>query len=251
MTGAASAEGAAVGSKPAALWEDFVDVFTGPSAVFARRRDGAYAGGLTLLAALAAVVFAATRAFWQPYVEHQMQLTVAAQQAAGKLTAQQVEQARGTMEKVAGVTGWIGGILGTPITVMVVALLILGAARLVGARLTYGQSLVAATLAFVPRVVETLVSAGILAAKDPAAFPLGAIPGSPAALLGPDASLFAVALLNRFDPFVLWGTVLIGIGVAVLGRVSRSKGLQAAALVWGFATLGTVLNAARTAAAAG
>ena len=248
MTGAAPAE-AAVSAKPAALWEDFVDVFTNPSAVFARRRDGAYAGGLTLLGALAALAFVAARAYWQPYFERQFQLGMAAQQAAGKLTPEQAQQASGAAAKFTEVITWVGGMLGTPITVMVVAVLVLGAARVVGVRLSYGQSLVAATMAFVPRVLETLVSAGILAAKDPTTFALGAVPASPAALLGPDASLFAVALLNRFDPFVLWGTVLIGIGVAVLGRVPRSKGFQAAALVWGFATLGALLNAARTAAA--
>lgn len=237
--------------KPAGIWEDFIDIFTSPSAVFARRRDGAYAGGVTLLASLAAVAFAATRAFWEPYIDHQFQLGIAAQQAAGKITPQQVEQARGSMEKVASVTSWMAGVLGTPIAVLVVALLVLGAARVVGTRLTYGQSLVAATMAYVPRVLETLVSAGILATKDPTTFALGAVPASPAALLGSTASPFAVAILNRIDPFVLWGTVLIGIGVAVLGRTARSKAFTAAGLVWGVATLVTLLNAARTVAAGG
>lgn len=240
-----------VAAKPAALWEDFVDVFTNPSAVFARRRDGSYAGGVTLLATLAALVFVATRAFWQPFFERQMQLGMAAQQAAGKLTAEQVEQARGSLERIAAVTTWVGGVLSTPVSVLLVALLVLGAARAVGVKLSYGQSLVAAAMAYVPRILETIVSAGILAVKDPTTFSLGAVPASPAALLGPGASAFAVAILNRFDPFVLWGTVLIGIGVAVIGRVGRSKGLTAAGLVWGVATLGALLNAARTVAAGG
>ncbi len=244
---AAADRGAA---KPAALWEDFVDVFTGPSAVFDRRRDGAYAGGLALLGTLSALAFAATRGFWQPYFEHQFELGIAAQQAAGKLTADQARQAAGAMGKFTDIITWIGGLVGTPITVMLVALLVLGAARIVGARLTYGQALVAATLAFVPRVLETLVSAGVLAVKDPASYGMGAYPAGPAALLAPDASQFAIAILNRLDPFVLWGTVLIGIGVAVLGRVDRRKGLTAAAMVWGVATLFALLSAARNVAAA-
>jgi hypothetical protein len=237
--------------KPAALWEDFVDVFTNPSAVFARRRDGAYAGGLTILASLSAIVFVATRAFWQPFFDHQMQAAFAAQQAAGKLTAEQVEQARGAMEKFTGVMTWITGIVSTPVAVMLVALLVMGAAHLVGAKLNYGQSLVAATLAYVPRVLAFAFGAGILAVKDPTTLPLGAAPTSPAALLPATTSQIAVGLLNRFDPFILWGTLLIGIGVAVLGRVARAKGYQTAAMVWGFATLFALLNALRTAAAAG
>ena len=251
MTETVSAETSAAGGRPAALWEDFVDVFTGPSAVFARRRDGAYAGGVTLLGAVAALAFVAVRPFWQPYFEHQMQLGLAAQQAAGKLTPEQIQQASGTIGKFAAVSSWVGGMVGTPIIVMLVALVVLGAARLVGARLSYGQSLVAAAMAYVPRVLENLVSAGILAVKDPTTFGVGVFPASPAALLGPGASPFAVAVLNRFDPFVLWGTALIGIGVAVLGRVERGKGFQAAAIVWGAATLVGLLSAARTVAAAG
>ena len=55
---------------------------------------------------------------------------------------------------------------------------------------------------------------------------MGVFPASPAALLGPNASVFATGILNRFDPFVLWGTVLIGIGVAVIG--AGVSGLAAA-----------------------
>ncbi|HEY0778506.1 MAG TPA: YIP1 family protein [Gemmatirosa sp.] len=234
----------------AALWEDFVDVFASPSAVFARRSDGAYAGGLTLLGVLSAVVFVAARGFWQPYFARQMELGIAAQQASGKLTAAQVESARPTMERFADLFTWAVGTLGTPLIVMFVALLVLGAARAVGARLTYGQSLVVATLAYVPRLLALLAGAGVLARSDVTGFAEGAIPTSPAALLQPGASRVLVALLVRFDPFVLWSTLLIGIGVAVIGRVPRGKGATAALLVWAFATLGALLGALRAAAAA-
>ncbi len=245
-----TAPAAQASAGPAALWEDFIDVFASPSEVFERRRGGAYAGGLTLYGVVAALIFVASRSFWQPYFAHQMELSLAAQQAAGKLTAAQVEQARGAFAGFAGVFTWIVGTLGTPFIVMFVAVLVLGAARVIGVRLSYGQSLVVATLAYVPRLLGTIAGAGVLAVKDPATLAPGALPSSPAALLGPDASQVLAALLGRLDPFVLWGTFLIAIGVAVLGRAPRSKGFTAAALVWGVATLGAVLSALRAAAAA-
>ena len=246
-----TASAGAVAAPRAALWEDFVDVFTGPSAVFARRRDGAYAGGLTLFGVLAAVVFAATRAFWQPYFARQMELGLAAQQAAGKLTAAQLEQGRATMERLGNVFTWIVGTVGMPLIIMIVALLVLAAARAIGARLSYGQSLVVATMAYVPRLVASLAGAGLLAVRDVASLAEGALPTSPAALLAPGASRIAVAFLGRLDPFVLWSTVLIAIGIAVVGRVPRRKGFVGAGIVWAIATLAALLSALRADAAAG
>lgn len=249
MTGTAATT--ATAETPAALWEDFVDVFTNPSAVFVRRRDGAYAGGVTVLGVLSALVFVATRPFYGPFFDRQFDAAMAAQRAAGKLTPEQIEQGRAVGERFAGVGVWVTGLVGLPIFVLFVAVLVLGAARIVGGRLNYGQSLVVATMAYVPRLVASVVGAGVLAVKNATTLAPGVAPTSPAALLGPTMSPYVSALLNRFDPFILWGTVLIGIGVAVIGRVARGKGYQAAALVWGFATLFALLGAARTVAAAG
>lgn len=240
-----------VAGKPAALWEDFVDVFTTPSAVFARRRDGIYAEGVTLFGALAALVFVATRSFWQPFFDRQFEVAFAAQRASGARTPEQLEQGRAVAERFGNIGLWFAGLVGPALTVLFVALLILGAARVLGARLSYGQSLVVATMAYVPRLLASIVGAGVLAVKDATTLAGGVMPTSPAALLGPDTSRIVGALLGRFDPFVLWSTVLIGIGVAVIGRVSRQTGFTAAGLVWGVATIGALLSALRAAAAGG
>lgn len=248
-----STRGAQVADGPdattASLWEDFVDVFTNPSSVFERRRDGRYAAGITMFATLSAVAFVATRPFWQPFFDRQFDLALAAQRASGKLTPDQLEQGRAFAQRFGEIGVWFAGIAGPAIAVMVVAVLVLVAGRVVSARLTYGQALVVATMAYVPRILANVVSAGVLAVKDVATLGVGVVPTSPAALLGPDASPVVTSLLGRFDPFVLWSTVLIGIGVSVIARVPRSKGFSAAGLVWMIATLGGLLNAARTVAA--
>lgn len=234
----------------AALWEDFVDVFTGPSAVFARRRDGQYGTGVALYATIASLAFVASRPFWQPYFDRQFELQMAAQRASGKLTPEQLEQGRAMAERVGGIGIWVAGLVGPAVIVLLLGAVVLLVGRAFKARLTYGQALVVATLAYVPRVLATLAGAGVLAVQDASTFGVGVLPTSPAVLLGPTPNGIAAALLGRFDPFVLWSTVLIGIGVAVIARVSRRTGYTVAGAVWALATAGALLSAARAAAAA-
>jgi uncharacterized protein involved in propanediol utilization len=66
-----------------------------------------------------------------------------------------------------------------------------------------------------------------------------------------DASPLLSALLSRFDVTALWVTALLGIGIAVVGQIPRSKGLAAAGLVWLVATLFAIAGAARQVAAMG
>ena len=51
--------------------------------------------------------------------------------------------------------------------------------------------------------------------------------------MDPDSSSKAlVALAGRFDLFTIWLTILAGIGIAVIGKVPRSKGYIAAAILF-------------------
>jgi Sulfite exporter TauE/SafE. len=51
--------------------------------------------------------------------------------------------------------------------------------------------------------------------------------------LDPDtASAGMLTLLQRVDPFTIWVTILLGIGISVVGKVPREKGMLAAALLW-------------------
>jgi hypothetical protein len=46
-----------------------------------------------------------------------------------------------------------------------------------------------------------------------------------------------VMLAQRFDLTALWATLLAGVGVAVMARTTRGRGLAASLVVWGAATL--------------
>jgi hypothetical protein len=61
---------------------------------------------------------------------------------------------------------------------------------------------------------------------------------STARFFDPDtANAGLLAVLSRFDVFTIWVTVLLGIGVAVIAKVPRSKGYAAAAIAWAVPTL--------------
>ncbi|MEP6857186.1 MAG: hypothetical protein ABI994_02290, partial [Gemmatimonadales bacterium] len=53
----------------AGLWEDFVDIFYDPSAVFARRADGKYGMALLLLIAVGTVLFFLTKNAMSPIMD--------------------------------------------------------------------------------------------------------------------------------------------------------------------------------------
>ncbi|MDF1503835.1 YIP1 family protein [Roseisolibacter sp. H3M3-2] len=244
---------AAAPEKPAAVWEDFVDVFTQPSAVYARRRDGRFGMALLILSALTAAIFFATRPLLAPMFDRLMDAQVEAMRAQNpNMTEEQRAGAQATMERFGSVLAPVGAVVGQPILVLVVGALLFGASRLGGAPVSFGQAATIATYAQVPRLLGTLVAAGVLAVKDANDLPplQGALAG-PVLLLPRDASPLLVGVLSRFDLFTLWTTVLLGIGVAVMARTTRAKGWGVAAMVWGAATLWAVLSGLRAAAAMG
>ena len=67
---------------------------------------------------------------------------------------------------------------------------------------------------------------------------------SPARFMDPDsASKAALAIAGRFDLFTIWLTILIGIGIAIIGKVPRTKGYVAAAIVFVIGSLFPVVGA--------
>jgi hypothetical protein len=251
MTETAAASGAAAPSTP--LWEDFVDIFAQPSAVYARRREGRYGLALLVLAALTAAVFFATRPLLQPMFDRMMDAQAEAMARQNpNMTEEQRASTKATMDRVSNVFVPLGAVVGAPVLVLITAGILFGVSRLGDAPVSYGQAATIVTYAQVPRLLGSLAGAGVLAVKDANELPplQGALVG-PVLLLPRDASPVLVGLLSRFDLFTLWATVLVGIGVAVMARRERSKGFVVAALLWAVATAWAVLSGLRAAAAMG
>jgi hypothetical protein len=69
----------------------------------------------------------------------------------------------------------------------------------------------------------------------------------PVRFMDPDqASPVLLALLSRVDPFVIWITVLLAIGVHVVGKIPKQQAYISAAIVWVVGALPAVFGALRS-----
>jgi hypothetical protein len=166
---------------------------------------------------------------------------VAVQAKNPQLTADQLNSMRGVQEKIAAFFMYVG----TPIFMFVVGLLAWLSAKMVGAKVTYGQAVLIVAFAWIPRLVQGLVITVQKLLLDTANITsMHSFGASPARFLDPDSTSKGVmALAGRFDLFTIWLTILIGIGIAVIGNVPRSKGYVAAAIVFVLGSLFPVIGA--------
>lgn len=242
-------------AKPAAAWEDLIDVFTSPLEVFRRRRDGRFWLALVAFTVIGALSFVVARPVMQPMMDRQ----VAAQQA--KLDADPNIPSERKAELRAQVRSFVESpwamaapAVFLPISLFAAALTLWLVAKLFGSGASLGQAIAVTSIAGIPRVVLGLLGAGAsVGLGRPIEFPHQLTLG-PGAVVG-DVSPVVSGLLQRLDAGVLWHTVLLGLGIAVMGRltrrggesvvegqISRGKGLAAAFVVWALATVITVLN---------
>jgi hypothetical protein len=107
------------------------------------------------------------------------------------------------------------------------------------------KALTIACFAAFPRLVEAITNAAQALMMDESA-----LTGRSAVSLGvgrffdPDATNAALmALLIRVDLYTLWITVMIAIGIKVMGKRSNEQAMMAGAIVWLLGALPTLLPA--------
>jgi hypothetical protein len=237
-------------AQPAGLWEDLIDVFTAPVAVFTRRRDGRFWLAMLVFTLLGAASFAAARPAMQPLFDRQAAVAGAKLDANPQLSAEQREAAKRQMRAI-GDSPWAlaGGVLVLPMTLLSAALALWLVGKAFGSGASYGQSLAVVSVASIPRAVLGVLGAGAAVALGRQVEFAHQLTVGPGTMMG-DVGPVLGAVLQRLDLGVLWHTVLIGIGLSLMGRVvrrvdgpavegqiSRGRGLAAAFVVWLLATL--------------
>ena len=230
---------------PASRWEDFVDIFYAPSQVFARRANSGFGIPMLVVTVLIGVIAIANSGVMQPIMDAEFsRATAAAIRDNPQVTAEMMEKGRGFGEVIAK----YGAFVFIPVGIFFTGLALWLTGKLVDAREHLSQALMVAAYAFVPRVIEGVIAGlqGLL--LDPASlngrFKLSLGLGR---FLDPDtASPIALALLGRVDLFTIWVTVLLAIGLAVVGRIPRSRAAIAAALVWVVGALPQLMTALRS-----
>jgi hypothetical protein len=229
---------AAAPVKNASVWEDFVDIFYAPVSVFTRRRDGGWALPLLVYTLLSTGILFAMRPMMQPMMDRQLAATVEKMRADGAPAAQ-VAQAE-KMGRAMSDSPWamIPIVVMVPVAVFLVALALWIASKLFGSTQSLGQSMTIATYANIPRVLVGIVAVAVLYVTGSEGISNQYSTGlSPAALLPADTSPLVLGLLSRLELGVVWATVLLGVGVYVIGRVSKQSAGFTAFVVWLLATL--------------
>lgn len=234
---------AAVPAPKAGIFEDFIDALIRPRALFERNRNSSFVRPALVQSIFLLIIGVAAMNLIAPYFEAEMSRAMA-QQAAKSGTAAP-EGAAGmaaTMAKVTSVVGfaiapWLVGIFGGLATWI--------ASRLVGAKLTFGQSAMISSWSYTPALLGAIAFAVQGALVDP-----GTIRGVSDAQFGPARFMdpnttppVTLALLQQLDLFNLWGLVIVAVGVAVVARKDMGSGALAAVLRFALFALATIIPA--------
>jgi len=223
----------------ASKWEDFIDIFYAPSAVFARRITSGFFIPMLVVTLVAGTLYLVNSAVWSQVMEAEMGRALA--RSPQTLTPEQMQAARNFTQ----IVGKIGAFVLTPIAMFLTGFALWVCGKLFESKQSFGQAVMVAAYAYVPRVIEGVVTSvqGLL--LDPSTFTgrwrvsLGV-----GRFLDPDTTSPALlALVGRLDVFTMWVTVLLAIGLSVTGRIPRGRAAIATAIVWFIGAVPLLLQA--------
>lgn len=229
---------------PAAVWEDFLDIFYAPSRVFARRINGKFLVPLLFLMGVMGALYFANQSLLAPIMDAEWNRQAAiVLEKNPQLTAEQVGQMRSMTERF----GPLIALVMVPIMVCLLALVIWVVGKFFESTQTIRSAFVVATYGMFPRIIEQILAGVQALFLDPAS-----LDGRFRVSLGigrfmdPDtASPLLLALLGRVDVFTIWVTVLVGIGLMITGKVPAGRAAIAAVIVWLFGAVPAVVGALR------
>jgi len=228
------------------LWEDFIDIIVSPASVFRRRERANWLVPLLIITVAIGVVAIASRGVLQPVMDAEFERAAEQMRKNPQMTEEMIEKARG----ISTFFATIGPIIFTPLAAIIVGFMTWLVAKLVDSKQTLHAALVVATYAYVPRVIQYIFNAvqGFIL-KPEQMNGLVKLSLSPARFVDPaTTSPVVVQILNRFDLFTIWVTVLLAIGVYVTGRVSKQQAVIAGVLFWIVGSFPAILGALRQSA---
>jgi hypothetical protein len=225
------------------LWEDFVDIFYTPSSVFARRSDGKFGLALLFLALIILVLIFLTKNAMAPVMDAEFaRQTATAMRKDPRITAEQMAAGRSFFETVGP---FIFTVIIT-LSVLATGLVLWVVGKLFDAKESLAAAVMIATYSEVPRVVQILTNAAQALVLSPEKLnSMNAVGFSLARFMDPDGSQVMIALASRVDLFTIWVTVLLAIGLHVVGKISKQQAAIAAAITWVVGGLFPVLGALR------
>jgi uncharacterized membrane protein len=231
--------------KAPSVWEDFIDIFISPSQVFERRQNGNPLLPMVVVTLIIALIYVGTQSLTQPVFDAEFARGMAAAMRKNpQLTADQIAKGKAIAEKFSV----LFVLVGVPIGLFFVGLLAWLVGKLFDSKMTFlGGVLVAAYAAF-PKIFAAIAGPIIAYFSDPSSLTSASkITVSAAHFFDvSNTSPVVLALLSRIDVFTIWSTILIGIGLSVLGKIPRSRAYVAATIVWILATVFPLYQAMRS-----
>jgi Yip1 domain len=231
-------------AKPAPLWEDFIDIFYAPSSVFKRRENQSPWPAILIISALILIVTFATYNAMSGVFETEVR----------RQLAKNPQMTQDLIDKAVKVGSWftrLGGLF-YPIIIAIAAFFAWLVGKIVGSKQTYQVALVMVGYASIIDVVKAIVAGAQALLMDSTNLTsLNMLATGPARFVdSATVSPYMLAILNRLDLFTIWYTVLLGIGMYVMGKVSKTSAAIFAVIYWLLPTAFALYGAFKQASAA-
>ena len=226
------------------IWEDFVDTFYAPSAVFRRRENGNVFIPLAVVTIVCGVLFYLNSGALQPMFDAEFDRNMAiAMRQNPNVPPEAVERIRSFAVRMQQVATFIF----IPIAILGVGVVTWLAGKVVDAKQSFRAAMIVAAYAYTPRILDSVLLGLQGLFLDPAqldgrfrlSFGVGRF-------LDPDTvSPLLLAIVGRVDVITIWITVLIAIGLCVTGHIPLRKAAIAAVIVWFVGGLPMIIGALR------
>lgn len=186
---------------------------------------------ISILIGIAFVYSISTHIGW----DRTIRATLANNSRVADMTVAQKEQMIATSAKVASVVGWIGAIVGAPLSILIIAGVLTGIFNaLLGTDLKFAQTFAITAYAMLVRGLYSALLILLIYLKPPEDFNIQVSPFSPAGYISrADTPKWLFSLASSLDLFTIWSIVLVAIGFSVASKkLSFSKCLTAIVIPW-------------------
>jgi Yip1-like protein len=217
--------------KDQSFWEDLIDIFFAPVGVFRRWQYKSVWPPLLFVSISIAVIVYVTFNTLQPVFEAEF----------NRATAQQLaKNPQVTTESLAKVRDiamtWGKFVIGPTIllSMLVIGVVSWLVGKLVDSQQTFKAALIVAAWSYMPRVLGAVLG-GVqgLIMDESSLTGQAAVSLGPARFYDPDkTNPLLMQVLLRFDLMTLWVTVLLGVGLYATGKVSKTRAVVFAILIW-------------------
>jgi hypothetical protein len=163
------------------------------------------------------------------------------------LTQEQMDRAEKMSVTMGKVAKFIGPVISIIVLLIVAGVLLLGV-RVMGGEGDFKQAFSVTCYAWIPNVIQAVVLTIVVLAKGSTAINPTLLPtlvrSNPAFLVDVKTQPMAFALLSSLDIFTIWVVVLLIIGFAYIGRISKAKSAAVVISLWAVTILFKLIPAA-------